>query len=97
LRRQLNTDPEDKDETHIGTQMIKIGLSNLVSDRLYRDLDGNEIHGSAILDQMMSSIRSLADIGAQEIRDMFLVTDTETDKDGNIVSSIQRVDYQKMS
>jgi hypothetical protein len=41
----LNTDPEDKDENHIGTQMMKIGLSNLVAERTYIDLDGNKITG----------------------------------------------------
>jgi hypothetical protein len=45
LRRQLNTDPEEKDENHIGTQMMKIGLSNLVAERTYTDLDGNTISG----------------------------------------------------
>ena len=76
LRRQLNTDPEEKDENHIGTQMMKIGLSNLVAERTYVDMDGNEITGDQILETMMSSINELANIGAQEIKDMFMTVDT---------------------
>lgn len=97
LRRQLNTDPEENDETHIGTQMIKIGLSNLVQERTYKDLDGNDISGKEILDNMMSSINGLAEIGAQEIRDMFMTTEEEVDGNGEIVASVQRIDYKKMS
>ena len=83
LRRQLNTDPEEGSETHIGTQMVKIGLSNLVAEREYKDLYGNPISGKEILSGMMHSINSLARIGAQEITDMFTT-------DG-------RIDFEKMS
>jgi hypothetical protein len=76
---------------------MKIGLSNLVKERTYKDLDGNDISGQEILDQMMSSINSLAEIGAQEIKDMFMTVDTEVDGDGNIISSVERIDYKKMS
>jgi len=71
LRRQLNTDPEDKDTSPIGTQMAKIGLANLVLDRTYTDLDGSTISGEALLNRFMGAINSLADIGAQEMKDMF--------------------------
>jgi hypothetical protein len=97
LRRQLNTDPEDKDETHIGTQMMKIGLSNLVRDRKYINLDGEEVTGDQILDEMMSSINELANIGSQEIREMFTTVDTQTDENGNVISSEEHIDYKKMS
>ena len=97
LRRQLNTDPEEKDENHIGTQMMKIGLSNLVAERTYIDANGNEITGDQILETMMSSINELANIGAQEIKDMFMTVDTQTDSEGNIISSEERIDYKKMS
>jgi hypothetical protein len=97
LRRQLNTDPEDKDETHIGTQMMKIGLSNLVRSRKYVNIDGEEVTGDQILDEMMSSINELANIGSQEIREMFTTVDTQTDENGNVISSEERIDYNKMS
>ena len=97
LRRQLNTDPEEKDENHIGTQMMKIGLSNLVAERTYTDLDGNEVTGDQILETMMSSINELANIGAQEIKDMFMTVDTQTDENGNVISSEERIDYKKLS
>jgi hypothetical protein len=84
LRRQMGTDPEEKDEQPIGTQMMKIGLANLVAERTYIDEDGNEVSGSQLLDDFMGSINSLADIGAQELRDMFF------DEDDNL-------DYEKVS
>jgi len=80
LRRQLNTDPEEKDEQAIGTQMMKIGLSNLVKDRIYIDLDGNKVSGEQLLNNFMGSINQLAKIGAEQLKDMFF--DSVTDEDG---------------
>jgi hypothetical protein len=41
----MNTDPEDGDEMHIGTQMVKIVLSNLIKARTYKDSFNNDITG----------------------------------------------------
>jgi hypothetical protein len=87
LRRQLNTDPEDKDKSPIGTQMIKIGLANLISNRQYTDIDGNTISGKDLLDKFMGAINSLADIGAQELKDMFI--------DNN--EGVETINYEKFS
>ena len=97
LRRQLNTDPEEKDESAIGTQMMKIGLANLVLDREYKDLDGNVVSGQKVYDDLMSSVNSLAQIGEEEIEDMFMDTNEEKDNEGNIISSTKSINYQKVS
>lgn len=97
LRRQLNTDPEEKDESALGTQMIKIGLANLDPERHYTDLDGNTISGRTLLDQLMGSINTLADMGAKEVEDMFFDTEEERDEDGNLVNIVQKINYEKMS
>lgn len=97
LRRQLNTDPEDKDESAIGTQMMKIGLANLVMDREYKDLEGNTVSGYKVFNDLMSSVNELAKIGEEEMEDMFMDTNEERDADGNITASVKSINYQKVS
>lgn len=80
LRRQLNTDPEEDSESNLGTQMTKVGLQNL---RLKRDnyvnpITNEEISGEEILDNYMRAVKRLAEIGEQEIVDMFF-TNGEVD------------------
>lgn len=73
LRRQLNTDPEEGTRIAIGTQMVKIVLSNLRLDRQYGDVDGNEL-----LTYFMDNIKQLSKIGEEEVNEMFF-TDGEID------------------
>jgi len=77
--------------------MIKIGLANLDPERHYTDLDGNTISGKTLLDQLMGSINTLADMGAKEVEDMFFDTEEERDEDGNLVNIVQKINYEKMS
>lgn len=44
IRRQLNTDPNEDDRMHIGTQMLKITLANLFKEAMYKTKHG-EISG----------------------------------------------------
>ena len=97
LRRQLNTDPKEKDKNPIGTQMVKIGLANLDVDREYVDLDGSVVSGVKVLDDLMGSINALARIGADELESQFITTQEVRDSDGNLVSVNKVVDYQKVS
>lgn len=97
LRRQLNTDPEEKDENAIGTQMMKIGLANLVMDREYKDLEGNIVSGHKVFNDLMSSVNELARIGEEEMEDMFMDTNEERDAYGNITASVKSINYQKVS
>ena len=45
IRRQLNTDPREDEKMHIGTQMLKITLSNLIMDAMYKTSRG-EVYGN---------------------------------------------------
>ena len=72
LRKQMNTDPEEGDEMHIGTQMVKIVLSNLIKARTYKDSFNNDITGEQILNDMMESIDKLREFGEKEFLDQFM-------------------------
>lgn len=80
LRKQLNTDPNGKIETNLGTQTAKVALASLIIDRVnYTDsLTGEAISGSQILDNIMDSINQLSDMGVKEVDDLFF-TDGEFD------------------
>lgn len=71
LRRQLNTDPEEKDKSSLGTQLLKIALQNLRLERTnYIDAEtGQERSGQDLLKDIMYSINALEDIGKQQIFD----------------------------
>lgn len=97
LRRQLNTDPKEKDTNPIGTQMMKIGLANLDAEREYVDNDGNVVSGQKLLDDLMGSINALAKIGAQELEDMFTDTEEVRDNDGNLIGVNRNINYEKVS
>ena len=74
LRRQLNTDPEEGDTIAVGTQMIKIGLSNLRLLRPNYMFNGSdeEVDGKTLLYRFMGSIKALSEIGEQELTEMFM-------------------------
>ena len=97
LRRQLNTDPKEKDKNPVGTQMVKIGLANLDVEREYVDLDGSVVSGAKVLDDLMGSINALARIGAAELEDMFTDTEEERDADGNVIAVNKTINYEKVS
>ena len=82
LRRQLNTDPEEGSKSTIGSQMIKIGLQNLILERNnYIDSrTGKPVSGEQILKEFMGSINKLSEIGVGEVIDMFY-TDGKLDPD----------------
>lgn len=80
LRKQLNTDPNGKVEMNLGTQTAKVALASLILDRTnYTDsLTGETISGTQILDNIMTSINTLSDMGVKEVDDLFF-TDNEFD------------------
>lgn len=67
IRRQLNTDPREDERMHIGTQMLKITLSNLILDAMYKTSRG-EIYGNELRDDIMECMRELASRGENKIR-----------------------------
>lgn len=97
LRRQLNTDPKEKDKNPIGTQMMKIGLANLDRERTYLDLDGKEVSGQQVLDDLMGAVNALARIGASELEDMFTDIEEERDVNGELISQNKVINYEKVS
>jgi hypothetical protein len=63
LRKQLNTDPNEKKYMNIGTQATKIVMSNLNVNNYYVLRDGTKIKGQDLLDTIMYSMNRLSDIG----------------------------------
>lgn len=83
LRNQLNTDPEEGDIMAIGTQMVKIVLQNLRLNRKY-----NGVSGQALLDNLMSCINKISDIGKQKmIADFFIDGDVDKGVDNQKLSN----------
>lgn len=74
IRRQLNTDPREDERMHIGTQMLKITLSNLILDAMYKTSRG-EIYGNELRDDIMECMRELASRGENKIRAKLFTND----------------------
>lgn len=71
IRRQLNTDPRERETVAMGTQMTKIALSNLKKWRSYKRADGSTIRGRDLLKNIMNSIKQLSDLGRHNIENEF--------------------------
>lgn len=92
IRRQLNTDPEEGSLIHIGSQMVKIGLQNLRLERTnyVHNGTGKTVSGQQLLDEFMSHIRRISEIGVQKVVDKFF-------KDGTTNYNTGEIDPQKLS
>lgn len=90
LRKQLNTDPGDKDLQNMGTQMTKIALSNIVLGRTYtvKNNDGSFTTktGLQLRDDIMSAINDLSKLGYDSLQKEFF----DKDDDGNIKLNEER-------
>lgn len=107
IRKQLNTDPHEKETTTMGTQMTKIALTSLIKNKLYQLRDGSELRGRDLLKQIMDSINELSNIGLKELKSemfdkdgkfdvekfsQFLIEELETrDADENLINGVQVV------
>ena len=80
LRHQLVTDPHQKSEEAVGTQMVKQGLSNIVKTRMYGH-GKNKIKGSELLKNVFSAINKLSDIGLSKIKESLYNDKGELDMD----------------
>lgn len=77
LRQQLETNPHTHEEQMLGTQFMKVGVSNLIDEDLY-GVEGDQVTGSEIKQTIMWCLNELSDRGKQKISaEVF-------DKDGNI-------------
>ena len=77
LRQQLETNPHTHEEQMLGTQFMKVGVSNLIDEDLY-GVEGDQVSGSEIKQTIMWCLNELSDRGKAKISaEVF-------DKDGNV-------------
>lgn len=80
LRKQLNTDPNERDEMNFGTQTIKIALSNLrLNDDYIDPFTGKKVKGRELYKTIMKAYNILTDIGFEQVMTRFC----KTRPDGN--------------
>ena len=77
IRQQLETNPHTHEEQMLGTQFMKVNLSNLRDDDLYGP-EGDQITGADIKQIIMNALNSLSDIGVERIREQ-VYTNGEVD------------------
>lgn len=70
IRKQFNTDPKEKEEIKMGTQMVKVALASLDLFKTYVTTNG-ELSGQMLLDRIMSNINKLAEYGENTVREAF--------------------------
>lgn len=110
IRRQLNTDPHEKEFAQMGTQMTKVALTSLLQDKEYVTNDGKRVRGRDLLHSIMKEINNLSTFGMQELKhemfdendnldiekfSRFLEQELESrDADENLIDGIQVI-YDK--
>lgn len=93
LRKQLNTDPNEKKYMSIGTQTTKIALMNLNLHAQYLTRNGEVRSGQQIHDDIMQSMIALSDIGRDQLRNQYFLTNDKgqlVDEDGNVIDDSKR-------
>ena len=112
IRRQLNTDPHEKNTTTMGTQMTKVALSNIKPNMEYTLQDGTPIRGRELLDRIMGSIKALSNLGKEKIKSQLLNEDgtididkfsefleeelDQRDADANLIDGIEVVEEEEV-
>lgn len=84
LRRQLITDPHHTAEIHAGTQFIKASMSNLVTDRTYKEGTKYEITGEQLREDYFNAINELSNLG---VKDILKLLGAKQNADGDYVFS----------
>lgn len=90
LRKQLNTDPNEKKLMNIGSQATKIALASLNPSAMYLTRDGEEKSGQALLDDIMNSMNALSNMGMDEINEQYFLTNDDgsfVDENGDVVDN----------
>ena len=100
LRKQLNTDPNEKKYMNIGTQTTKIALTNLNLHAQYLTRSGEVRSGQQIHDDIMQSMIALSNIGRDQLRSQYFLTNDKgqfVDENGNVVDNpvVDPVKYSK--
>lgn len=112
IRRQLNTDPHEKNNATMGTQMTKVALSNIKPNMEYTLQDGTPVRGRELLDRIMGSINALSDLGKEKIKSQLLNEDgtididkfsefleeelDQRDADANLIDGIEVVEEEEV-
>lgn len=104
LRKQLNTDPNEKEMMRMGTQAQKIIFSNLYDARDYVQRNGDRVKGRDLKDRVMHSMQALSQIGVEKLNQRFFVTNEDgklIDSAGNVItdpnSELRQLDIKKFS
>lgn len=100
LRKQLNTDPNEKKYMNIGIQTTKIALTNLNLHAQYLTRSGEVRSGQEIHDDIMQSMIALSNIGRDQLRSQYFLTNDKgqfVDENGNVVDKpvVDPVKYSK--
>ena len=69
IRQQLETNPHTHEDQMVGTQFMKVNLSNLRDTDMY-GREGEQVSGSDIKRTVMNTLNKLSDIGVEEIREL---------------------------
>lgn len=93
LRKQLNTDPNEKKYMNIGTQTTKIALTNLNLHAQYLTRSGEVRSGQQIHDDIMQSMNALSNIGRDQLRDQYFLTNDKgqfIDENGDVIDDSKK-------
>ena len=107
LRQQLETNPHEHEIQMLGTQFVKVGLSNLRDEDMYGP-EGNQVSGKFIKETIIDCLNRLSDIGRQKIQEQLFNEDgsvnvenlakmlqndaRDSDANDNILSGLQTTD-----
>ena len=78
IRQQLETNPHTHEEQMLGTQFMKVGLSNLRMQDEY-GVEGDKVSGQSIKDTIIESLNVLSDLGRQQIESELFDKNGEVD------------------
>ena len=74
LRKQLNTDPNEKEKMKIGIQTVKVALSAAINET-EMEWNGELVDGNLIIDQIMNDINELAKVREKNLMDKLDTTE----------------------
>lgn len=83
IRRQLNTDPHERDLMAMGTQAAKVALSVIQDNQNYTLSNGEVVRGREIKKRIMDAINALSRIGVNKVNERFF--DITRNDNGDIV------------
>jgi hypothetical protein len=97
LRKQLVTDPHNITETKLGTQVIKINLSDLILDESVYELPGvnNNLTGKELAEVIFNCLASVSDKGLIRLKEKIGYNDTTKQIDLSILANTLREDAIK--